>query len=116
MQIINVRGIHIRAHHGCLPEEAKIGGDFVVNVQLKGDFSAAAASDKLADAADYVKVYEAVKHEMKIRSNLIEHVAERIALHLKKIFPQVAHLTVEVVKKKPPMNGNVDEVSVVIEK
>jgi dihydroneopterin aldolase len=116
MQTINVRGIHLRAHHGCLPEEARIGGDFVVNVQLQGDFSVAAASDKLSDAADYVTVYEIVKREMKVRSNLIEHVAERIASHLKKEFPNVKHLSVEVVKKKPPMNGNVDEVSVVIEK
>jgi dihydroneopterin aldolase len=116
MQIINVRGIHLRANHGCLPEEAKIGGDFVVNVQLKGDFSAPSQSDKLTDAADYVKVYEVVKAEMKIRSNLIEHVAERIASHLKTIFPKVAHITVEVVKKKPPMNGNVDEVSFIVEK
>jgi dihydroneopterin aldolase len=116
MQTINVRGIHLRGNHGCLPEEAKIGGDFVVNVQLKGDFSVASQSDKLTDAADYVKVYEIVKAEMKIRSNLIEHVAERIAAHLKKTFPHLAHITVEVVKKKPPMNGNVDEVSVVVEK
>lgn len=116
MQIINVRGIHLRGNHGCLPEEAKIGGDFVVNVQLKGDFSSASKSDKLADAADYVKVFEVVKAEMKIRSNLIEHLADRIIIHLKKVFPHVAHLTVEVIKKKPPMNGNVDEVSVIVEK
>jgi dihydroneopterin aldolase len=116
MQTINVRGIHLRANHGCLPEEARIGGDFVVNVQLQGDFSVAAASDKLTDAADYVKVYEIVKREMKIRSNLIEHVGERIATHLKKEFQQVTQLSVEVIKKKPPMNGNVDEVSFVIEK
>ncbi len=116
MQIINVRGIHLRGHHGCLPEEAKIGGDFVVNVQLKGDFSVAGKSDKLSDAADYVKVYEVVKLEMKIRSNLIEHVAERIADHLKKVFPNIDNLMVEVIKKKPPMNGNVDEVGVVVER
>jgi len=116
MQTINIRGIHIRAHHGCLPEEAKIGSDFVVNIQIKGDFSVPAASDKLADTVDYVKVYGVVKREMKIRANLIEHVAERIATHLKKDFSQIKHLTVEVIKKKPPMNGNVDEVSVIVEK
>jgi dihydroneopterin aldolase len=116
MQTINIRGIHIRANHGCLPEEAKIGGDFVVHIQIKGDFSSAVGSDKLADTVDYVKVYDVIKREMKIRSNLIENVAERIATHLKKDFSQIKHLTVEVIKKKPPMNGNVDEVSVVVEK
>jgi dihydroneopterin aldolase len=116
MHTINVRGIHLRAHHGCLEEEARIGGDYVVNVQLKGDFTKAAKSDKLTDAADYVMVYNIVKEEMKIRSSLIEHVAERIATHLRKIFIGVDSITVEVIKKKPPMNGNVDEVSVVFEK
>ncbi|MGP8214804.1 MAG: dihydroneopterin aldolase [Bacteroidia bacterium] len=116
MHTINIRGIHLRAHHGCLAEEAKIGGDYVVNVQLKGDFSAAAKSDNLEDAVDYVMVFDIVKHEMKTRSKLIEHVAERIATHLKNTFTGVQHLSVEVIKKKPPMNGNVDEVSVVIEK
>lgn len=115
MQTIHVRGIHIRANHGCLPEEAKIGGDYIVNVVLKGDFSKAAQSDKLSDAADYVTVYQIVKKEMAIRSNLIEHVAERIAVHLKKELTTVQHLSVEVVKKRPPMNGNVEEVSVIFE-
>lgn len=115
MQTIHVRGIHLRAYHGCLEEEARIGGDYVINVTLKGDFTQAAQSDKLTDAADYVTVYNVVKAEMQIRSNLIENVAKRIATHLKKVLPNGAHLSVEVVKKRPPMNGNVDEVSVVFE-
>lgn len=116
MQTINIRGIRLFAYHGCLEEEALIGGDYVVNVILKGDFSAAAKSDNLADTADYIKVYRIVKAEMAIRSKLIEHVAERIANQLKKELTTVKQLSVEVVKINPPMNGEVDEVSVVIEK
>lgn len=116
MDIVNVRGIKLRANHGCLPEEALIGGDYVVNVQLYGDFKKAAASDNLADAADYVTVYDIVKAEMKIRSKLIEHVGERIASHLKRSFPAVNRIVVEVIKKAPPVGGEVEEVSFVIEK
>jgi dihydroneopterin aldolase len=116
MDIVNVRGIRLRANHGCLEEEAIIGGDYVVNVQLHGNFEAAAKSDNLTDAADYVTVYNIVKAEMKIRSKLIEHVAERIAISLKKALPNVAKLSVEVIKKNPPVGGEVDEVSIVIEK
>ena len=115
MHIINIRGIQLYAYHGCMPEESVIGGDYVVNVVLKGDFSKAMASDKLEDTADYGKVYQIVKREMGIRSNLIEHVAKRIAEHLKTDFPTLTNLTVEVIKKNPPVNGEVDEVSFVIE-
>jgi dihydroneopterin aldolase len=116
MQTINIRGIQLYAYHGCLDEEALIGGEYVVNVQLKGDFSVSTKSDKLEDTADYVLVYRIVKEEMGIRSKLIEHVAERIANRLNKELPIVKQLSVEVVKRNPPMNGEVDEVSVVIEK
>jgi dihydroneopterin aldolase len=116
MDIVNVRGIRLRANHGCLEEEAIIGGDYIVNVQLHGDFKTAAQSDNLTDAADYVTVCDIVKTEMKIRSKLIEHVAERIANSLKEALPIVTRLSVEVIKKNPPVGGEVDEVSVVIEK
>jgi dihydroneopterin aldolase len=116
MQTINIRGIQLYAYHGCLDEEALIGGEYLVNVQLKGDFSASLKSDDLKDTADYILVYKIVKEEMGIRSKLIEHVAERIANRLKKELPIVKQLSVEVVKRNPPMNGEVDEVSIVIEK
>jgi dihydroneopterin aldolase len=116
MQTINICGIRLYAYHGCMEEEGIIGGNYVVNVQLKGDFSAAAKSDKLEDTADYILVYKIVKEEMAIRSKLIEHVAERIASRLKKELSIVKQVSVEVIKQNPPMNGEVDEVSVVIEK
>jgi dihydroneopterin aldolase len=98
-----------------MPEEALIGGDYVVNILLYGDFSKAAATDNLEDTVDYVDVFKIVKKEMGIRSKLIEHVAKRIAEHLKNSFPSVTSLSVEVIKKNPPMGGEVDEVSVIAE-
>ena len=115
MYTINIRGIHIYAYHGCLPEEAVIGGDYVVNVALKADIARAASDDSLAETIDYVDVYKIVKHEMGIRSKLIEHVAKRIADNLKNAFTSITYLSVEVIKKNPPIGGEVDEVSVVVE-
>jgi len=112
---INVRGIHIYAYHGCLPEEAIIGGEYVVNVILKADIAKAASDDILRETIDYVDVYKIVKKEMSIRANLIEHVAKRIADNLKNSFFTISGLSVEVIKKTPPIGGEVDEVSVVVE-
>ena len=112
MSQICVDGIRLRAYHGCLEEEGRIGGEYVVNIVLDVDFSKAAANDSLQDTVDYVIVYNIVKEEMAIRSKLIEHVAQRILYRLKKQFTQVKLTTVHVVKLRPPMNGNVESVSV----
>ncbi len=116
MHTINLRGIKLFAYHGCLEEEALIGGNYVVNVQIRFNFSDAARSDELNQTIDYSTVYEIVKQEMAIRSKLIEHVAERIANRIKIEFNRIDGLSVEVVKLNPPIHGHVEEVSVVVEK
>ncbi len=102
------------AYHGCLEEEARIGANYIVDVHMHTDFSKAAQSDELLETIDYCAVYELVKKEMKIRSKLIEHVAERIFNVLKAEFPALLYLHVKVIKLLPPMNGDVERVSVEI--
>lgn len=115
MGIILVNGIRCYSYHGCLPEEGKIGGEYVVDVTIDVDFSKAAQNDELHDTVDYCVVYDTVKTEMAIRSKLIEHVAQRIVVALRKSYPAVKTFTVKVTKINPPMNGVVDSVAVVIE-
>jgi len=112
--VINIEGIKLYAYHGCLEEEAKIGGNYVVDVYMNTDFSEAAKTDDLLKTIDYCSVYEIVKMEMGIRSKLIEVVADRIFSHLKKEFPALLSLRVRVTKLVPPMNGDVEKVSVEI--
>ena len=112
---ITVNGIKIYAHHGCLPEEAIIGGEYIVNVSIDTDFSKASLTDELHDTVDYCVVFDCVKKEMAVRSKLIEHVAQRIVNALRNAYPQVKTFSVEVVKIVPPMNGAVDSVSVIVE-
>jgi dihydroneopterin aldolase len=115
MGIIRVDGIRVRAHHGCLPEEGVIGGDYVVNVRIDADFTPSVKSDELDDTVDYCVVFELVKQEMAIRSKLIEHVAHRIVTQLRNRYPAVNSFEVEVIKIVPPMNGPVDQVSVLVQ-
>ena len=37
MGLITVQGIRVFAHHGHLPEEAVLGGHFIVNVWVEAD-------------------------------------------------------------------------------
>lgn len=116
MNKILVEGIRLYAYHGCLNEEALIGAEYEVNVLMDTDFSEAAQTDDLTQTIDYVTVYNIVKQEMAVRSKLLEHVAQRIIDKLKKEFTTLQKVEVKVTKINPPMNGNVERVSVVIAK
>ncbi|MBI3511698.1 MAG: dihydroneopterin aldolase [Bacteroidetes bacterium] len=115
MGTIHVNGIRLYAYHGCLPEEAKIGGEYLVDVKIETDLARAAKTDALEDTVDYCGVYECVKTEMSVRSKLIEHAAQRIINSLRKKYPAVKLFSVTVKKINPPMNAAVDDVSVTIE-
>lgn len=111
-----VEGMKFHAFHGCNPEEAKIGGSYLVDVTVVTDFSKPASSDKLSDAVDYVVIYDLTKKEMSVRSHLIEHVAQRIHNSIKKQFPSVKKIKVKVEKLNPPIGGEAKSVSAVISK
>ena len=114
MQKIIVEGIKVYAYHGCLLEEAKIGANYIVDVAMEIDFSEAALTDDLNKTIDYVVVYNIVKAQMAIRAKLIEHVGQRIVNALKKEFSTIKNIEVKVSKLNPPMNGNVERVSIII--
>jgi dihydroneopterin aldolase len=112
---INVEGIKLYAYHGCLPEETKIGGEYIVNVNMEYDFSESAKTDDLTQTIDYCTVFEICKKEMAVPSKLIEHVCQRIYNNVITTFPNLIKTKVTIIKLLPPMNGPVDKVSVSIE-
>ena len=112
---IHVRGIRCYSFHGCMEEEARIGGYYTVDVTIDTDFSKAAASDELIDTVDYCAVQNIVAEEMAIRSKLIEHVGQRIVSRIKKELQGILGLRVEIHKLSPPIDGDTREVSIVIE-
>ena len=114
MGLITVEGIRVFAHHGHLPEEAILGGHFIVNVWVEADTTEVEKTDDLNDIVDYVKIIEIVKQQMAIRSNMIEHPAKRI---VDAILPlnKVQKVTVEVEKIQPPIDASFDKISVTTE-
>lgn len=112
MGIIQLQTIQLYAFHGCLEEERKIGSEYTVDVVLTLDLERASNSDQLSDTLDYVQAHRIVQEEMKIPSNLLEHVAERILKRFLDTFEQLERTTVAVAKVNPPIMGNVASVSV----
>jgi 7,8-dihydroneopterin aldolase/epimerase/oxygenase len=105
---ILVTGAHFFARHGVSDDEQRIGGRYVVDVELVHDLSRAAASDDLADTISYADVYDTVHDIIEGKSfRLIETLAERIAQTLLVRYPAES-VMVRVKKQPPPTNGIID--------
>lgn len=109
---IEVKGIRVYAHHGCLEEESIIGQEFVVDVIVGADIRPSATQDELELTVDYCDITEVVKEEMSIRAKLIEVKAVNIARRVKSM-PHVDTVEVRITKPKPPIAGDVREVCVI---
>lgn len=103
---IRLNDVRFHAFHGVLPQEKTVGGDFVVSMRLGYDISRAMESDDVADTLNYAEVYELVRREMSIPSNLLEHVAGRIVLAVLSAFPAVTSIDLELTKENPPMGAD----------
>ncbi len=111
---IHLKNIRTFSYHGCLVEESKIGSDYRVDLTIHTDLTKSAQSDKLIDTVDYVLLNQIVKDEMAIRSELLEHVTQRIIDRVFTESPSVTKIQVKVSKLNPPIGGDVEAVSVVI--
>ena len=109
---IFLKNIRFYAYHGCMSEEEKIGGDYIVNLVVNTDLSLSSVTDKLEDTVDYVSLLAIVKKEMSKKSKLLENIADRIIKQIFNDLPKVNQVTVSVSKRNPPIGGNVEEVCV----
>ncbi len=114
MGTIRVNNIRLFTNHGCLEEEAKIGSEYRVDIEVKANLQKSSKTDKLADTVDYVHLNHIVKEEMAIRSELLEHVAQRILNRIFKEIQLVEQAEVSVAKINPPIGGNVSEVVIIL--
>jgi len=112
---VKIDNIRVYAHHGCLKEETAIGSEYRVDVSVDADLTKASLSDKLSDTVDYVHINQIVKQEMDIPSKLLEHVGQRIINRIFKEIEIVDKATVWVSKINPPIGGDVEKVTVVLE-
>lgn len=116
MGLIEIEGMHFYAYHGHFEAEQIVGNDFIVNLKMRTDCSKAADSDNLDDALNYQAVYTLIKKEMSIKSRLLENVAKRILDALFAEFPDLQNASVKVSKMNPPMGGEIEKVSVTLER
>lgn len=116
-QCIRLHNATFYAYHGVLSNEQTSGGKFEVDVEMFGDFSRAAQSDRLKDAVDYQKVYRFIREfVMEKRFYLIESLGTQIAESILSNFLQLSRVVVRVRKHTPQVGGVVDSVEFETEK
>lgn len=101
---IAVSRIKVRAFHGCHPQERTVGCDFYVSIVAQVEVEASAwRDDRLEGTADYSRFVSITKREMAKPSNLLEHVAARIASSVLAECPMVMKVSVTIEKENPPL-------------
>ena len=111
---ILLHGAQFFGRHGVTAEEQRVGGRFVVDVELTYDLARAGQSDDLQETISYSDVYRSVHEIVEGQSfRLIEALARAIAQALLARFP-AEEVRVRVKKQPPPIAGVVDYAGVEI--
>ena len=112
---IRIHNASFYAYHGVASDEQNLGGKFEVDVELRGDLSAAADHDSLKRTVDYEAVYTFIQETVTQKKYyLLESLAKTIARGILLKFSTVDAVNVKVRKPHPPVKGVVDYVEVEI--
>lgn len=109
---IFLHDIHFYAFHGVLAQEQKIGNDFRIDIKLEYDIKKACCTDNIKDTINYAEVYQIIKEEMEIPSQLLEHVSARIVNHLFEALPAISGINILLAKRNPPMSADLKEAGI----
>lgn len=113
MDKIFIKGLKVETIIGVYGWERTLPRPLIFDLELGGDFSAAASSDQVRDAIDYGAVLEAVKMiATREQPALLETLAERLA---RELFQRFALLSLRLSIHKPGAIP-VDDVGVEIER
>ena len=97
-------------------EEGKIGSEYRVDLSVKANLKPSSKTDQLSDTVDYVQLNKIVKEEMAVRTKLLETVADLILDRILLEIPLVNKAKIKVSKLNPPIGGNVEMVSIIMER
>ncbi|MBR1933351.1 MAG: dihydroneopterin aldolase [Prevotella sp.] len=103
---ISIRAMRFYARHGVLEQERRVGGWFVVSLRVHYNITRAMQTDELDATISYADLYDLVKREMAVPSQLLEHVAGRIGEAVLSRYPQATALDLSIEKENPPMGAD----------
>ena len=104
---VKLEQVNFYAYHGLYPNESKIGGQFLIdlNVAYPIQDEENSSIDSLLASIDYESLYTLVKKRMSIPTPLLETVVMDIAATIRTLFRQVNYIEIKLTKVQPPIPG-----------
>jgi len=103
---IFISDLRLHAFHGVLPQERRVGADFLISIRVHYNIMCAMDSDDVADTLNYAELCRLLEREMAVPSKLLEHVAGRIARAVFRAFPAATAIDLKLTKLNPPMGAD----------
>ncbi len=105
---IYLHNLRMHGLHGVMEQERVVGNDYRINIRLHCPLGEAAESDDLRQTVNYAEACEVVRAAMDQPSQLLEHVAWRMAKALFAAFPQLVKADIDICKLNPPMGADLE--------
>ena len=114
MDKIVLTGLEFFGRHGVFAEEGKLGGRFIVDVEMFADL---AGAERLEHTVNYAAVFETVKLEAtERRYDLIEALANTVAAKILAEHAMLQRVIVRVHKPHAPIPGVFRDVAVEVDR
>lgn len=113
---IEIDRLRIRACHGVLPQERKVGNMFEISIRIEYPPALKSVSDdELEHTLNYAHLVELIKSVMAKPSNLLEHVAGRLHDAILNEYPQISGGSICVSKLAPPVSAEMTAARFILE-
>ncbi|ESW35072.1 hypothetical protein PHAVU_001G204200 [Phaseolus vulgaris] len=110
-----LRGLSFYGFHGARLEERSLGQKFVVDIDAWMDLTPAGKTDHLSDTVSYTEIYDIAKEVLEgSPQNLLESVAQKIAITTLTNHKEIFAVRVKVGKPHVAVRGPVDYLGVEI--
>lgn len=114
MDYLSLNNMQFHAYHGVFEQEKQVGNTYYIDMKIYADFSKACKSDLVEDTINYASVFNEIQKEMQKPCHLIEHLAENICTRIKAGFRSVQSIEIKLTKNNPPIEGQMDNVSIIL--
>lgn len=104
---IGLTGIELYAYHGYYDEEQIIGNHYWTDIAVSlSNVKAAVKDDDFGKTVSYESLFWIVRHEMQIKTKLLEAIGARILNSIKEQFSDLNAIHLRIAKQKPPVESH----------
>ncbi len=98
---IHLNNLQFFSFHGIHPEEKILGNEFEVNIEIT--INQPGKIDSIHQTVNYVTVYELVKKQMTIPTQLLETLAQEITEQIHLLDNRIQSISFSIKKLHPPI-------------